>query len=85
MKIKRIEISAFGKFKDFSMDLSDGFNLNYGKNEDGKSTIMAFIALMLYGNAGTSARTDISKNIRKKYMPWSGENMAGDMEIETDG
>ncbi len=85
MKIKRIEIIAFGKFKNFSMDFKDGFNLIYGKNEDGKSTVMAFIALMLYGNAGSSGRTDISKNIRKKYMPWGGEQMAGDIEIEGKG
>ncbi len=85
MRIKRIEITAFGKFKDFSLDFSDGFNLIYGDNEDGKSTVMAFIALMLYGSAGTSGRTDISKNIRKKYAPWSGEAMSGDMEIEEKG
>ncbi len=85
MRIKRIEIGAFGKFKEFSMDFSEGFNLIYGKNEDGKSTVMAFIALMLYGSAGTAGRTDISKNIRKKYMPWSGEKMSGDMEIEVKG
>lgn len=85
MKIKRIEIAAFGKFKDFSMDFSDGLNVVYGGNEDGKSTVMAFVALMLYGNAGTSGRTDISKNLRKKYMPWSGEAMSGDMEVESGG
>ncbi len=83
MKIKRIEIAAFGKFKNFTMDFSDGLNVIYGGNEDGKSTVMAFIALMLYGNAGTAGRTDISKNLRKKYMPWSGEAMSGDMEIES--
>lgn len=85
MKIKRIEIAAFGKFKDFVMDFSDGLNVIYGGNEDGKSTVMAFIALMLYGNAGTAGRSDISKNLRKKYMPWSGEAMSGDMEIEENG
>ncbi len=85
MKIKRIEIASFGKFKDFSIDFSHGFNLIFGKNEDGKSTLMAFIALMLYGNAGTSSRTDISSNLRKKYAPWSGEKMSGDMEIEHNG
>lgn len=85
MRIKRIEIASFGKFKDFVMDFSDGFNLIYGSNEDGKSTIMAFIALMLYGGAGKASRTDFSKNIRKKYAPWSGERMSGDMEIEHCG
>lgn len=85
MRIKKIEIISFGKFKNFSLDFSDGFNLVFGKNEDGKSTVMAFICLMLYGTAGTASRTDITGNFRKKYAPWSGEKMAGDMEIECGG
>ena len=85
MKIKRIEIEAFGKFKNFSLDFSDGFNLIFGKNEAGKSTVMAFICLMLYGGAGKASRTDISGNFRKKYAPRSGEKMAGDMEIACGG
>ncbi len=85
MRIKKIEIISFGKFKNFSLDFSDGFNLVFGKNEDGKSTVMAFICLMLYGTAGTASRTDITGNFRKKYAPWSGEKMSGDMEIECGG
>ena len=85
MKIKKVEIISFGKFKNYSIDFSDGFNLIFGKNEDGKSTLMAFISLMLYGTAGSSSRTDISGNFRKKYVPWSGEKMSGDMEIECGG
>ena len=85
MKINRVEIISFGKFKNFSIDFSDGFNLIFGKNEDGKSTLMAFISLMLYGTAGSASRTDISGNFRKKYAPWSGEKMSGDMEIDCGG
>ncbi len=85
MRIKRVEIASFGKFKNFSMDFTDGFNAIFGKNEDGKSTIMAFICLMLYGTAGNASRNDLTQNIRKKYLPWSGEKMAGDMEIEHKG
>lgn len=85
MKIKRIEIGAFGKFKNFSLDFKDGFNLIYGGNEDGKSTIAAFCALMLYGNAKIAGKSDASRNLRKKYLPWSGEKMSGDMEFECGG
>lgn len=84
MKIKRIEITSFGKFKNFSLDLSDGFNLILGENESGKSTIMAFICLMLYGKSGTASRLNISSAPRKKFLPWSGEKMSGAIEIEKD-
>ncbi|MBR2916616.1 MAG: AAA family ATPase, partial [Clostridia bacterium] len=85
MKIKRIEIASFGKFKNFSMDFEDGFNIIFGKNEAGKSTVMAFILLMLYGNAGKSSQKDLTQNLRKKYLPFGGGNMAGDLEIEHRG
>ncbi|MBQ2890105.1 MAG: AAA family ATPase [Clostridia bacterium] len=85
MRIKRVEIASFGKFKNFSMDFESGFNIVFGKNEDGKSTIMAFILLMLYGNAGKSSQKDLTQNLRKKYLPWTGEKMAGDLEIEHKG
>ena len=43
MKIKKIYISAFGGLKDFTLELNDGLNVVYGNNEDGKSTVAAFI------------------------------------------
>lgn len=85
MRIKKAEILSFGKFRNYKMDFSDGFNVIFGSNEDGKSTLAAFICLMLYGTAGTNSRTDISGNLRKKYAPWSGEKMSGSMEIECGG
>ncbi len=83
MRIKKIGIAAFGKFKNFELDLSDGFNLIYGDNEDGKSTLMAFISLMLYSDQKASSRGELK--LREKYTPWNGEKMAGDMEIESGG
>ena len=50
MKINSIHIASFGKFKDFSFNFSDGFNIIYGDNEDGKTTIMSFIKMMFYGS-----------------------------------
>lgn len=83
MKINKIEIGNFGKFQNYKLDFDDGINIIYGNNEDGKSTIMAFIKMMFYGSTGKSV--DLSKNIRKKYMPWNGAKMSGAIEFEDKG
>ncbi len=83
MKIKHIEIHRFGKLEQFELDLDDGFNLIYGRNEDGKTTIMSFIKMMFYGSSGKSA--DLSKNVRKKYTSWNGLKMSGSIEFEDQG
>lgn len=82
MKLKKVEIDNFGKFKNFSLDFSDGMNFIYGNNEDGKTTLMSFIKMMFYGNVG--AARDLS-NLRKKYRPWDGTSMGGAIEFEADG
>ena len=63
MKIKSLYISAFGGIKDMRLDFSDGFNTVYGQNENGKSTVIAFIKMMFYGSDKGSSQ--ISKNVRK--------------------
>ena len=83
MIIKKFDIENFGKFSGRSIDFKPGFNLIFGNNEDGKSTLMAFTKLMFYGNLGKS--TDIAKNLRKKYTPWSGASMSGSIEFESGG
>ena len=49
MKIIEINIKCFGRLKDFALKPGDGVNIIYGKNESGKSTVMAFIKAMFYG------------------------------------
>lgn len=83
MIIKKFDIENFGKFSGRAIDFKPGFNLIFGKNEDGKSTIMAFVRLMFYGAGGKG--TDIAKNPRKKYTPWNGSAMSGAIEFESDG
>ncbi|MBO4941753.1 MAG: AAA family ATPase [Clostridia bacterium] len=82
MLIKKIDIENFGKFSRQRIDFSPDFNLIFGKNEDGKSTLMAFIKMMFYGNSSKNV-ADISKNSRKKYSPWNGSPMSGAIEVET--
>lgn len=80
MKIKKIKINSYGKLKDKEIDLNEGINLIYGKNESGKSTLLRFIVNSFYG---------ISKNKRgreysdfEKYTPWIGEEFSGKIEYE---
>ena len=80
MKINKIHIGAFGGLKDYVLDLNDGFNVIYGDNENGKSTVMAFIKAMFYG---TGKKTQsIENSPRVKYAPWSGDAMCGRIYFE---
>ena len=83
MKLKKLHIISFGGLKNLQLELEDGLNCIYGDNEKGKTTLMAFIKMMFYGNERGS--TQISKNVRKKYTPWDGSQMAGSIEFETNG
>lgn len=83
MIIKKFDIEGFGKFSGRTIDFKPGFNLIFGKNEDGKSTLMSFIKLMFYGGGGAKG-TDISKNPRRKYAPWNGSAMSGAIEFESN-
>lgn len=83
MKINSIDIAAFGKLKDFHLDFDDGMTVILGDNEQGKTTIMAFIRMMFYGNTGKSS--DLDKNPRKKYRPWNSDIMAGSITFTHGG
>ncbi len=75
MKIKSVDIKAFGGLEDYKLDFEPGFQVILGENEAGKTTIQQFIRAMFYGfsRSGHSLET----NTRKKYQPWSGQAMAG--------
>ncbi len=80
MKIKKLNITAFGGIKNKEIEFNDGFNVIYGDNENGKTTVMSFIKMMFYGSGRGS--NQIAKNIRKKYTPWDGGIMAGSIDFE---
>ncbi len=83
MKIKSIYISAFGGVKNLKLDLNDSFNIIYGENEQGKTTVMSFIKMMFYGS--DRAKNDLAKSPRKKYTPWDNSQMAGSIDFEKNG
>ena len=84
MKINRIEISSFGKLKNYTLDLGDGLCIIYGDNEDGKTTVAAFIKAMFYGT-GTGKAKSLEELPRTKYRPWDGSDMGGRIYFVSNG
>ena len=85
MKIKSIHIVGFGKFNDFSMYFKDGLQIICRPNEYGKSTIMEFIKMMFYSKRAGEKATSKNRSLRKKYFPWSKNQMGGKIIFEYSG
>ncbi|NTU42799.1 MAG: AAA family ATPase, partial [Nitrospirales bacterium] len=50
MKIRRLELRAFGPFTDMTLDFSgEGLHIVYGPNEAGKSSTLRALRGLLYG------------------------------------
>ncbi|WP_297418588.1 AAA family ATPase [Clostridium sp.] len=81
MIIKKIYIKYFAGVKEKNLNFTKGFNLIYGKNERGKSSIENFIKVWLYGI--DSSRSKFSD--RKRYLPLTGEKISGELIIEYMG
>ena len=85
MKITKIEIGHFGKWENFSLDFTDGIQVIYGRNEAGKSTICAFLQAMFYGLPNERKAIGIREDLRKRYAPWDGSPMEGNVFFEHAG
>lgn len=83
MIIKEMHLDRFGRFQDYSLALGQGLQVIHGANEEGKSTLMAFLQMMFYGSSGRGR--DVAGNLRKKYRPWDGSPMKGHLIFEADG
>ena len=82
MKINKIKINSYGKLKNKEINLKDGINIIYGKNEAGKSTLINFIYNTFYGISKNKNGKELSDY--EKYKPWSGEEFSGKIEYELD-
>ncbi|MBQ7293452.1 MAG: AAA family ATPase [Clostridia bacterium] len=79
MRIDKINITEFGGLKSRSFSLQNGINVFEGRNEAGKSTVVAFIRFMLYGMPKKTASQELSD--RDKGLSWDNQNAEGSMEI----
>ena len=81
MRIKNLSIDSFGKLNGVNITLDENITVISGKNEAGKSSIATFVKFMLYG-FDSSKKSDVSENQKKKYMPWNGDECAGEITFK---
>ena len=82
MKIENIQVNSFGKLKNKEINLSNGVNLIYGKNEAGKSTLLKFIQNIFYGTSKNKKGKSFSDY--DLYKPWDGEDFSGKITYTLD-
>lgn len=83
MILKRLFLEEFGKFKNYAIDFQEGFNVVYGCNEAGKSTLMAFITMMLYGQNYTKRDGSFRHDFRNRFWPQGSDSMKGTIFFES--
>lgn len=81
MKIIQLNIVEFGGLKNKVVELDGGFNILWGDNESGKSTVMLFIRFMLYGLPKKGAKG----MQRERALSWENKRAEGIMTFEHDG
>lgn len=60
MRLKKVNVESYGNFSGKAFDLSDrNLYLFYGKNENGKSTLLSFIRSVLFGYSPRSGETKL--------------------------
>lgn len=85
MIIKKINIAAFGKLHNQTIEFSDGLNVIYGGNEAGKTTLHKFIEGMFFGFFKTYSKNKLYTEDHAKYLPWVSGEYQGSIEYEHEG
>lgn len=84
MNITELQLIQFGKFSDCTIKIEDGFNLIYGENEAGKSTVLLFIKTMLYGIPTKRGKSGEVKD-RMRVIPWDKDRAIGRIKFSDGG
>jgi len=84
MQIKEAKIFNFGKLQNVNFRFADGINVIYGGNEQGKTTLHAFLLGMLFGMEKGRGRAS-SGDVYTKYEPWHAPSFySGALRFEID-
>ena len=75
MIIEKLNIKAFGKLRDYNLELAPGVNIIEGENESGKSTLCAFIKFIFYG---------IPAKERATLVSWSDSRADGSLTFSVE-
>ena len=84
MKIIRLDLISFGRFNNYTIEFGGKFNLIYGLNESGKTTISKFIEGVFYGFVKPYLKRTVYTEDYEKYRPWNSENYEGSILVEKD-
>ena len=84
MKLLHCHIENFGRLQDLDVDFHRALSIIEEENGWGKSTLAAFLRVMLYGFANERKRSLI-ENERRRYAPWQNGVYGGTVTLETDG
>ncbi len=77
--------ATFGKLEHATLELKPGLNIITAPNEWGKSTWCAFLVAMLYGLDTRAKTTKTALADKERYAPWSGNPMAGRIDLNWNG
>ncbi len=85
MRLLKLRIAGFGKLSDCMVDFTPGFNLVYGPNESGKSTLQRAILALLYGFWGEGSITRSRSVDFDALRPWDTKTpYAGSLSYRLD-
>jgi hypothetical protein len=79
MRLKEIRIYGYGKFQDYALTNIRPFQVIYGENEAGKSTILSFIQSVLFGFPPVRQTNEC------RYEPKTGAKYGGALVLEVPG
>jgi DNA repair exonuclease SbcCD ATPase subunit len=82
MRLMECYIENFGKLSSYHHTFTPGINEILDENGWGKTTLAAFIKVMLYGFDDEKKRT--TERERKKYEPWQGGTYGGRLTFQND-
>ncbi|MCX7571810.1 AAA family ATPase [Tumebacillus sp. DT12] len=72
MRIERVQVYGFGEWQDVEWQFEPGLNVILGRNEAGKTTVMAFVRAVLFGFERRSAQA-----LHLRYEPRGGGGYGG--------
>ena len=85
MRLLYCHIDNFGKLHEYTVRFDDNPTVLLKPNGWGKSTLAAFVKVMLYGFANEKKRGDALERERLRYKPWQGGVYGGELEFEVGG
>ncbi len=85
MKIQHLHIDGFGRLTNLDLALSPGFNIFFGPNEVGKSTLQQAVFVLLYGFFSGKHMTLHETEVFERFRPWYGSAYGGQLVYQLDG